>query len=120
MERLKLEIALLEIRTEQLRIHLRSLPFANPEARQVLSQLGAMTYNGSRQADPALACHDDGQEPDPARSGYAGIVMPNKPIFIFECDRSDYFALSRKRKCRQRLTKEFGKLRPEARRESLP
>jgi hypothetical protein len=43
MERLKHEIALLEIRTEQLRIHLRSLPFANPEARQVLSQLGAMS-----------------------------------------------------------------------------
>jgi hypothetical protein len=80
MERLKHEIALLEIRTEQLRIHLRSIPFANPEARQLLSQLGAMSaknqgakavrahdrYNGLRQADTALAGHDDGQKLGPA------------------------------------------------------
>ena len=37
-------------------------------------------------------------------------VMPNKPLFIFQCDHSDYFALSKKLKCRQRLTKEFGSL----------
>ena len=42
MERLKHEIALLEMRSEQLRIHLRSVPSGNPEARTVRSLLNAM------------------------------------------------------------------------------
>jgi hypothetical protein len=43
MQPLTHEIALLEIRKEQLLIHLRSIPFGNREARQVLSRLGAMS-----------------------------------------------------------------------------
>jgi hypothetical protein len=42
MESLNREIALLELRAEQLRIHLRSVPSANAEARKMRSVLGAM------------------------------------------------------------------------------
>jgi hypothetical protein len=42
MERLNHEIALLEMRTEQLRIHLRSVPSASAEARKVRCVLSAM------------------------------------------------------------------------------
>ena len=42
MQWLTHEIALLEMRKEQLLI-LRSIPFGNREARQVLSRLGAMS-----------------------------------------------------------------------------
>jgi hypothetical protein len=42
MERLDREVALLEMRSEQLRIHLASLPSASPEARKVRAQLLAM------------------------------------------------------------------------------
>jgi hypothetical protein len=42
MESLKHEIALLEMRAEQLRIHLRSFPSGNAEARKVRSVLSAM------------------------------------------------------------------------------
>jgi hypothetical protein len=42
MQCLKHEIALLEMRSEQLRIHLHSLPFGNLEARQVVSLLCEM------------------------------------------------------------------------------
>lgn len=42
MERLRQEIALLEMRTEQLRIHLRSVPIGHSEARAVRAVLCAM------------------------------------------------------------------------------
>jgi hypothetical protein len=42
MERLNHEVALLEMRTEQLRIHLRSVPSASAEARKVRCVLTAM------------------------------------------------------------------------------
>ena len=42
MESLKHEIALLEMRAEQLCIHLRSVPIGNAEARKVRSVLSAM------------------------------------------------------------------------------
>jgi hypothetical protein len=42
MERLNHEVALLEMRTEQLRIHLRSVPSASVEARNVRCVLSAM------------------------------------------------------------------------------
>jgi hypothetical protein len=42
MESLKREIAVLEMRAEQLRIHLRSFPFGNAEARKVRSVLSAI------------------------------------------------------------------------------
>ncbi len=97
MERLKHEIALLEMRSEQLRIHLRSIPFGNREARQVLSRLGAMSTkiralkqfartdscNGSRDGDTELADLNDSRSPTRA---FAGTLMPNKTLFIFQCD----------------------------------
>ena len=42
MESLNHEVALLEMRTEQLRIHLHSVPSASTEARKVGCVLGAM------------------------------------------------------------------------------
>jgi hypothetical protein len=42
MDRLHREVALLEMRSEQLRIHLASLHSAGPEARKVRAQLLAM------------------------------------------------------------------------------
>jgi hypothetical protein len=42
MERLNHEVALLEMRTEQLRIHLQSVPAASTEARKVRCVLSAM------------------------------------------------------------------------------
>jgi hypothetical protein len=42
MERLNHEVALLKMRTEQWRIHLRSVPVSSPEGRKVLSVLAAM------------------------------------------------------------------------------
>jgi hypothetical protein len=42
MERLNHEVALLEMRTEQLRIHLQSVPTASTEARKVRCVLSAM------------------------------------------------------------------------------
>ena len=41
---------------------------------------------------------------------FAGTLMPNKTLFIFQCDARDYFALTKERKSRRRLTKEFGNL----------
>jgi hypothetical protein len=42
MERLNQEVALLEMRTEQLRIHLRSVSSSSAEARKVRCVLSAM------------------------------------------------------------------------------
>ena len=42
MERLNHEVALLEMRTEQLRIHLQSVPASSTEARKVRCVLSAM------------------------------------------------------------------------------
>ena len=42
MERLNQEVALLEMRTEQLRIHLQSVPASSTEARKVRCVLSAM------------------------------------------------------------------------------
>jgi hypothetical protein len=42
MEHLDHEVALLKMRTEQWRIHLRSVPASSPEGRKVRSLLAAM------------------------------------------------------------------------------
>jgi hypothetical protein len=42
MARLNHEVALLKMRTEQWRIHLRSVPASSPEGRKVRSVLAAM------------------------------------------------------------------------------
>jgi hypothetical protein len=42
MQRLNREVALLKMRTEQWRIHLRSVPASSPEGRKVRSVLAAM------------------------------------------------------------------------------
>jgi hypothetical protein len=42
MEHLNHEVALLEMRTEQLRIHLQSVPAASTEARKIRCVLSAM------------------------------------------------------------------------------
>ena len=42
MERVHHEVALLQMRSEQLRLHLRLLPHASTEARKVRSVLNAM------------------------------------------------------------------------------
>ena len=44
MERFHHEVALLEMRAEQLRIHLRSLPFTSAEGRKVRAILAAMRF----------------------------------------------------------------------------
>jgi hypothetical protein len=42
VERLKHEIALLEMRSEQLRIHLRSIPSGNLESRRIRAVISSM------------------------------------------------------------------------------
>ena len=89
MERLNHEIALLEMRTEQLRIHLRSVRSGNPEARKVRSVLSAMrTKMRALQAVRAYRGRDGSWEADAALDGractIAAIATATPPAVVAE------------------------------------